>query len=480
MSAIDSSVLQLTPDFGVPQWLAASGEPMPGAALAASGPAWTLLFLFQHACRGCHLQGFPALLQLVEGLRRLPVRVRAVQTVFEEFELNTHERLSENQARYGLLIPFGHDDGSGAGSALLKRLGAGGTPWFVLIDPLGEVVHSHFTIEPARAIAYLEKAIAMTDTRVSPNWQDVLHWARHGNPSPPKRIEFSEAEWRQRLTPEEYRVLRDKGTERPFSSAACTLFEPGRQLCGGCGTPLFDAQTKFDSQSGWPSFTAPLTPGVVAYVDDSSHGMQRIEAVCGVCDGHLGHVFPDGPPPTGLRYCINALSLHKEEESVDTTTETAVLAGGCFWGMQELIRELPGVLRTRVGYTGGDVPNATYRNHGSHAEGIEIVFDPAVFSYRQLLEFFFQIHDPSTPNRQGNDRGMSYRSGIYTLEERQREIAQQAIADVEASGRWPGKVVTEVKPAGAFWEAEPEHQDYLQRYPDGYTCHWVRPEWTLG
>lgn len=162
-----------------------------------------------------------------------------------------------------------------------------------------------------------------------------------------------------------------------------------------------------------------------------------------------------------------------------TTTETAILAGGCFWGMQELIRALPGVIRTRVGYTGGDVPNATYRNHGTHAEGIEIVFDPSVFSYRQLLEFFFQIHDPTTLNRQGNDRGLSYRSGIYPLDARQQQIALETIAAVDASGRWPGKVVTEVKPAGPFWEAEPEHQDYLQKYPSGYTCHWVRPQWVL-
>lgn len=162
-----------------------------------------------------------------------------------------------------------------------------------------------------------------------------------------------------------------------------------------------------------------------------------------------------------------------------TMTETAILAGGCFWGMQELIRALPGVIRTRVGYTGGDVANATYRNHGTHAEGIEIVFDPSVFSYRQLLEFFFQIHDPTTLNRQGNDRGLSYRSGIYPLDARQQQIALETIAAVDASGRWPGKVVTEVKPAGPFWEAEPEHQDYLQKYPSGYTCHWVRPQWVL-
>ena len=160
-------------------------------------------------------------------------------------------------------------------------------------------------------------------------------------------------------------------------------------------------------------------------------------------------------------------------------TERAVLAGGCFWGMQDLIRRQEGVLATRVGYTGGDVPDATYRNHGTHAEGIEIVFDPAVTSYRRILEFFFQIHDPTTPNRQGNDRGLSYRSAIFYTDDDQRRIAEDTIADVNASGLWPGKVATEVAPAGPFWEAEPEHQDYLERRPDGYTCHFVRPNWVL-
>ncbi|MFY9245719.1 MAG: peptide-methionine (S)-S-oxide reductase MsrA [Roseicyclus sp.] len=157
----------------------------------------------------------------------------------------------------------------------------------------------------------------------------------------------------------------------------------------------------------------------------------------------------------------------------------AVLAGGCFWGMQELIRHKPGVITTRVGYTGGDVANATYRNHGTHAEGIEIIFDPAIISYREILEFFFQIHDPTTPNRQGNDRGMSYRSAIYYVDEAQKACALDTIADVEASRLWPGRVVTELDPVGPFWEAEPEHQDYLQRIPHGYTCHFVRPDWVL-
>lgn len=164
---------------------------------------------------------------------------------------------------------------------------------------------------------------------------------------------------------------------------------------------------------------------------------------------------------------------------MSSAMERAVLAGGCFWGMQELIRQLPGVQATRVGYTGGDVDNATYRNHGTHAEGIEIIFDPDTISYRQLLEFFFQIHDPCTLNRQGNDMGTSYRSGIYYVSDEQKRIAEETIEDVNASGIWPGKVVTELKPVGPFWEAEPEHQDYLQHYPTGYTCHYPRANWVL-
>jgi len=161
------------------------------------------------------------------------------------------------------------------------------------------------------------------------------------------------------------------------------------------------------------------------------------------------------------------------------TQERSILAGGCFWGMQDLIRKRPGVISTRVGYSGGDVPNATYRKHGTHAEAIEIVFDPARLSYRALLEFFFQVHDPSTRNRQGNDTGTSYRSAIFTTSDEQKRVAEDTIADVNASGLWPGRVVTEVAPAGPFWEAEPEHQDYLERIPNGYTCHFVRPGWKL-
>ncbi len=175
--------------------------------------------------------------------------------------------------------------------------------------------------------------------------------------------------------------------------------------------------------------------------------------------------------------------IHRTEERSDhmaTVTEKAVLAGGCFWGMQDLFRRHPGVVSTRVGYTGGDVPNATYYNHDGHAEAIEVVYDPARLSYRQILEFFFQIHDPTTRDRQGNDIGTSYRSAIFYTDDEQKRIAEATIAAVDASGKWPGKVVTEVAQLGDFWEAEPEHQDYLERYPNGYTCHYVRPEWQLG
>lgn len=179
------------------------------------------------------------------------------------------------------------------------------------------------------------------------------------------------------------------------------------------------------------------------------------------------------------RYFVDKRPRLPYVRDMNSHTERAILAGGCFWGMQELLRNYPGVISTRVGYSGGDVPNATYRNHEGHAEAIEIVFDPTQLSYRQLLEFFFQIHDPTTLNRQGNDRGTSYRSAIFYTTDEQRRVAEDTIADVEASGIWPGKVVTEVAPAGPFWEAEPEHQDYLQKYPNGYTCHFIRPNWRL-
>ena len=302
----------------------------------------------------------------------------------------------------------------------------------------------------------------------------------------------------QKLTPEQFRVTQQSGTERPFTGEYNDNKRPGIYVDIVSGEPLFASADKFDSGCGWPSFTKPIVPANVEELQDRSHGMIRTEVRSKHGDSHLGHVFPDGPRDRGgLRYCINSAALRfipreemevegyggfsnqVEDISMTDRAERAVLAGGCFWGMQDLIRKLPGVIATRVGYTGGDVANATYRNHGTHAEGIEIVFDPGTISYRRILEVFFQIHDPTTKNRQGNDIGMSYRSAIYYVDDEQKRVAEETIADVNASGLWPGKVVTEVEPVGDFWEAEPEHQDYLERYPNGYTCHFPRQNWIL-
>ncbi len=298
------------------------------------------------------------------------------------------------------------------------------------------------------------------------------------------------------LTPEQYRVTQEDATERPGSGALLHAKDAGIYVDIVSGEPLFASADKYESGCGWPSFTRPIEPANVRSKRDWSMLIPRTEVRSAHGDSHLGHVFKDGPRSRGgLRYCINSAALRfvprgemaaqgyaaylDQVEEIPARTERAVLAGGCFWGMQDLIRALPGVVATRVGYSGGEIANATYRRHGNHAEAIEIVFDPVRTDFRTLLEFFFQIHDPTTANRQGNDRGASYRSAIFYTDDDQKAVAQDTIADVEASGLWPGKVVTELSPVGDFWEAEPEHQDYLERKPNGYTCHFVRPNWKL-
>jgi peptide methionine sulfoxide reductase msrA/msrB len=325
----------------------------------------------------------------------------------------------------------------------------------------------------------------------------------------------TDEELRKRLTPEQFAVARQCGTEPPFHNAYWDNHAPGIYVDVVSGEPLFSSLDKFDSGTGWPSFTRPIEPDAVAERDDRSHGMSRVEARSRIGDSHLGHVFTDGPGPTGLRYCINSASLRfipvgrMEAEGYgkylkpfmaaglvaaktpgpsagkpSPRRETVELAGGCFWGMQQLLRQVPGVVSTEVGYIGGTTKNPRYEEVHSgatgHAEAVRVVFDPAKISFEHLLEWFFRMHDPTTLDRQGNDVGTSYRSAIFYHTEEERRTAEAVKARLDKRGHFGAPIVTRIVKAGPFYKAEDDHQDYLQKNPGGYTCHFLRPPSILG
>jgi peptide methionine sulfoxide reductase msrA/msrB len=322
-------------------------------------------------------------------------------------------------------------------------------------------------------------------------------------------VKPSDEELRTTLSPTQYKVTQKEGTEPPFKNEYWDNKKPGLYVDVVSGEPLFSSLDKFDSGTGWPSFTRPLEPDNLTTREDRSLWSARTEVRSKHAGSHLGHVFPDGPAPTGMRYCMNSAALRfvpverlaaegygrylplfetprpatgaagkaARTEGSDRR-QVAVLAGGCFWGMEEILRGIPGVIETEVGYTGGTTPDATYdkvkAGRTGHAEAIRVVFDPERLSYEDLLGVFFRMHDPTTLNRQGNDIGTQYRSAIFYADEIQRRAAEAVKARVEAAGKWKRPIVTEILPASEFWTAEAYHQDYLEKNPGGYTCHFLR------
>ncbi|MCJ7582362.1 MAG: bifunctional methionine sulfoxide reductase B/A protein [Candidatus Aminicenantes bacterium] len=283
------------------------------------------------------------------------------------------------------------------------------------------------------------------------------------------QIKKTDKEWKEILTPEQYNVLRKSGTERPFTGKYNMLFEEGIYSCAACGAPLFESEEKFDHGCGWPSFSAAIDNNSVEFHTDNSMLMNRTEVRCATCGSHLGHVFDDGPAPTGDRFCINSAALDFKSAETENPSQEAIatFAAGCFWGIEHNFQQIEGVLSTRVGYTGGDVKNPTYQlvcsGKTGHAESIEITFDPSVVSYKELLEHFFSLHDPTQIDRQGPDIGTQYRSIIFYHSPSQKEEAEVSIKDMEISKRFRRPVATKIAPADVFYQAEDYHQDYYKK-----------------
>jgi len=322
------------------------------------------------------------------------------------------------------------------------------------------------------------------------------------NPASSPMDEGSKAKRVGELSSLQRKVTQECGTEPPFHNDYWDNHRDGIYVDIVSGEPLFSSKDKYDSGTGWPSFTKPMEAGHVRTKVDASGWGDRIEVRSTRADSHLGHVFDDGPDPGGKRYCMNSAALRfipveqmaaagygrylprfglaaTEGPAPDPHLKAvATLSGGCFWGVQELVRKLPGVLSTSVGYTGGSTDNPTYEDvhtgRTGHAEAVQIVFDPKVISYETILRYFFRLHDPTTADRQGNDVGTQYRSAIFYHDDEQRKVAERVKGEVDRSGKWPAKVVTEIVPASKFFPAEDYHQDYLQKHPGGYTCHYLR------
>ncbi len=305
------------------------------------------------------------------------------------------------------------------------------------------------------------------------NWIDVVKFANNGTPAPDRRVEKTEDEWRELLTPEQFQIARLKGTERAGSGEFCERHEPGLYGCVCCGTPLFDSREKFESGSGWPSFTQPVKENAIKYEKDTSYGMVRVEVMCNTCDAHQGHVFPDGPAPSGLRYCINSASMQLLEDG--NKESAAIFGGGCFWCTEAVFQRVQGVSKVESGYSGGQIKNPTYREVCSgrtgHAEVIRVSYDSNKISYADLLRIFFATHDPTTLNRQGYDQGTQYRSLVFYSSPEEERIIQEI--KMEMQEFYDNPIVTEIAPFEVFYVAEVDHQNYYNENTSQPYCQAI-------